>query len=78
LNENAITPTSIILTKEGSADPIPGENKVDSNNKKILKFIPKMPLEGATKYSIKISKAIKDTNESLLESDIEWIFETNP
>jgi hypothetical protein len=50
LNENAITPTSIILTKEGSADPIRGENKVDSNNKKILKFIPKMPLEGATKY----------------------------
>ena len=78
LDESAINQNLIILTKEGTTDAIPGDIKVDPKNKKMLIFTPKSSLEGGTKYHIKISKNLKDTKEDILESDIQWSFETNP
>lgn len=78
LDATTIDQNTIILTKEGSTDLIPGESKVDPTNKKMIIFKPTSPLEEGAKYNVKLSQSLKDKDGNTLEADNAWSFETKP
>ena len=78
LDATTLDQNSIILTKKGSTDLIPGKSNVDQINTKMITFHPELPLEEGTIYNVKLSQNLKDKAGNNIESDEEWSFETNP